>query len=256
MRKNDRGVILLCEAADRLDKTVWCYTELRGLICGTAKGAQSGKNRFGGSLEPFNEVELVLYEKEGTGRPIIESASIVDPTLSLREDWETALSLFSIAEVVIRLSPPQVAQEKIYRLLKAVISAARQRGDQDRLLLYFLIWFLRLEGYVPALEGCSRCGAPLTRGGEIFHSWQEGSFSCGGCARPGDFPLPPTFHLFLRTSRALSPSGFSEISIPGEERVKHFFWEMARRQAGRELGALEVCEKTRRYACKGGGIQP
>ena len=82
MRKNDRGVILLCEAADRLDKTVWCYTELRGLICGTAKGAQSGKNRFGGSLEPFNEVELVLYEKEGTGRPIIESASIVDPTLS------------------------------------------------------------------------------------------------------------------------------------------------------------------------------
>ena len=74
MRKNDRGVILLCEAADRLDKTVWCYTELRGLICGTAKGAQSGKNRFGGSLEPFNEVELVLYEKEGTGRPIIESA--------------------------------------------------------------------------------------------------------------------------------------------------------------------------------------
>ena len=50
MRKNDRGVILLCEAADRLDKTVWCYTELRGLICGTAKGAQSGKNRFGGSF--------------------------------------------------------------------------------------------------------------------------------------------------------------------------------------------------------------
>ena len=98
MRKNDRGVILLCEAADRLDKTVWCYTELRGLICGTAKGAQSGKNRFGGSLEPFNEVELVLYEKEGTGRPIIESASIVDPTLSLREDWVTALSFFSIVD--------------------------------------------------------------------------------------------------------------------------------------------------------------
>src|ERR687887_2499919 len=47
------------------DRVLHLYTPHRGRLSAIAKGARKARSRFGGRLEPFFRLDLVLYEGRG-----------------------------------------------------------------------------------------------------------------------------------------------------------------------------------------------
>ena len=59
------AVVLRSIRYGEADRIVHLYSATRGRIGAIAKGARKPKSRFGGRLEPFFRLDLVLYEGRG-----------------------------------------------------------------------------------------------------------------------------------------------------------------------------------------------
>ena len=59
------AVVLRSIRYGEADRIVHLYSATRGRIGAIAKGSRRPKSRFGGRLEPFFRLDLVLYEGRG-----------------------------------------------------------------------------------------------------------------------------------------------------------------------------------------------
>src|SRR6476620_1994921 len=69
------------------DRVVHLYTNMRGRVGAVAKGVRRTKSRFGGRLEPFFRLQLVLYEGRGELHTVT-AAQTVAAYARLRERHE------------------------------------------------------------------------------------------------------------------------------------------------------------------------
>src|SRR6185295_7450488 len=60
-----QAVVLRSIRYGEADRIVHLYTPMRGRVGAIAKGARRARSRFGGRLEPFFRLDLVLYEGRG-----------------------------------------------------------------------------------------------------------------------------------------------------------------------------------------------
>src|ERR687885_1264471 len=60
-----QAVVLRSIRYGEADRIVHLYTPLRGRVGAIAKGARRARSRFGGRLEPFFRLDLVLHEGRG-----------------------------------------------------------------------------------------------------------------------------------------------------------------------------------------------
>ncbi|MEA2101078.1 MAG: DNA repair protein RecO [Thermodesulfobacteriota bacterium] len=81
------------------DRIVHALTKQRGLIHAIAKGAKRSSVRFPGTLEPFCEVRMEVFCRKGMDLLRLETASLKQANLGLRED----LDLFAHASVLLEL---------------------------------------------------------------------------------------------------------------------------------------------------------
>src|SRR3954454_23656403 len=96
------GVVLRSMRFGEADRILHVYTPDRGRIGAIAKGVRRAKSRFGGRLEPFNHVALVLHE----GRSdllTVTSADTIAPFRRLREDAGTLDAAARACDAVGRL---------------------------------------------------------------------------------------------------------------------------------------------------------
>src|SRR5690606_18496766 len=60
-----QGVVLRSIRFGEADRVLHLYTAARGRVSAIAKGSRRPRSRFGGRLEPFFRLDLVLYEGRG-----------------------------------------------------------------------------------------------------------------------------------------------------------------------------------------------
>ena len=56
------GIVLRSMRYGEADRILHVFTPGRGRLSAIAKGVRKAKSRFGGRLEPFFRIDLVLYE--------------------------------------------------------------------------------------------------------------------------------------------------------------------------------------------------
>src|SRR3954452_14617848 len=79
------GVVLRSMRYGEADRILHVYTRDRGRLAAIAKGVRRSRSRFGGRLEPFSQVALILHE----GRSdllTVTGADTVDSHARLRDD--------------------------------------------------------------------------------------------------------------------------------------------------------------------------
>lgn len=185
------AVVLRSLRFGEADRVLHLYTLDRGRVGAVAKGIRRTKSRFGGRLEPFSHVELVLHEGKGelqtvTGVELIRSHSAA-------RDGHYRLSVGFIAlEAMLRLFPEQEANERGFQaltrfldLLDEVEARPDARPALDPLVLSFQLKLLWLSGYLPHLTSCAECGA---ESGLVGYSPRAGGAVCAGC-RADAIPL-------------------------------------------------------------------
>ncbi len=159
------------------DLIVSFFSRDRGKLRGIARGVRRPKSRFGSSLERLAYSRLFYLQKDTLDLVRLERAEMLGPPALLRADYPTSVALDLIAETAERLLPEHEPSDAHFRLLKIVIeefrrgirAQARGGGPADdkiadwsqRTLLYYLLWTVRLGGWLPALDRCIVSGEPL-----------------------------------------------------------------------------------------------
>ena len=178
------AVVLRSFRLGEADRILHVYTQDQGRVGAVAKGVRKTKSRFGGRLEPFSHVELVLHQGRGD-LDTVTGASLVRSHDRIRsEPYRLQVGMIGL-EAMLKLFTEQEANEKAFtaltRFLDALDEAPLQRGSRaalDPVVLSFQLKLLWVSGYMPHLETCVECGSsePL-----IAFVPAAGGGACGGC---------------------------------------------------------------------------
>jgi DNA repair protein RecO (recombination protein O) len=164
------------------DKICVFLTKDSGKVRGVAHGARKMKSRFGSALEPFTEVALTYFQKEGRDLMSVSTCEIVRSHFhSAARDVETASAFSYMAELLTEFLPENEPNERLYRLVAASLEAIEARYDLDHVLRYFESWVLRLSGFFPDPSRCSACDERIGEGEDAFLT-PEGSPRCLACS--------------------------------------------------------------------------
>jgi DNA repair protein RecO (recombination protein O) len=181
------------------DRILHCYTPGRGRIGAIAKGVRKTRSRFGGRLEPFFRLRLVLHE----GRSdllTVTSAETVSAFPRLREGGPTLDAAARACDAVNRLFGEAEPQPPVFHLLcneLGLLEAdARHAGLANQLA--FRLKLLVAAGFAPQLAACAACGE---REHLVGFSGADGGVVCGSC-EAGGFPLAEEAHAFMTDALA------------------------------------------------------
>ena len=242
MRSTERGFTLYYYDAGVIDKIVYFFTEKRGVIAGIAKGAKKSKNRFGGNLEPMNEVEIILYEKKSSELPIIEKVNIISNNFSLFNNLDSFNYLLTMSDILIKLTPHNISQQNLYRLLRAIIEGLKNGMKGEKVFSYFLIWFLRIEGMLSDFEVCSVCGKHRGEFEEFYISSDGSKVFCNNCKTGNSILIPSSFFVFEKLTKTLSPQQCGNIEFKNQSEIKKFLIKLLHIYNGEEIKSLKTVQ--------------
>jgi len=178
------------------DRIVHLYTAARGRVGAIAKGSRRPKSRFGGRLEPFFRLDLVLHEGRGE-LMTVTGAATVDGYGTLRSDGARIGAAARACDAVLRLLDAAEPNTAAYNLLRSYLELLDgpqgEAGSRPGVALAFRAKLALASGFAPELASCARCG-------EAQHlsafSGAAGGVVCAGCEGEG-FPLSEEAHTFL-----------------------------------------------------------
>lgn len=176
------------------DRILHLYTPERGRVSAIAKGVRKAKSRFGGRLEPFFRLNLVLYEGR-SDLMTVTSAETVAAHPRLRESLAALDGAGRACEAVGRIFDDGEPHTGVYHLLAnqlALLDRDPARAGRANSLA-FRLKLLLAAGFAPHLAGCASCGE---REHLVGFSGAAGGVVCGAC-EANAFPLDEDAHAFM-----------------------------------------------------------
>jgi DNA repair protein RecO (recombination protein O) len=155
-----QAVVLRTIRYGEADRVLHLYTPDRGRIAAMAKGVRRTRTRFGGRLEPFFRLDMILYE----GRSellTVTGAETVDGYPRLREDGRALDAAARACDAVARLFETSEPHPAVYHLLcnELVLLDRDPAGSATRAnQLAFRLKLLLAAGFSPQLGACASCG--------------------------------------------------------------------------------------------------
>jgi DNA repair protein RecO (recombination protein O) len=205
------AVVLRSIRYGEADRVLHLYSSTRGRIGAIAKGSRRPRSRFGGRLEPFFRLDLILHEGRGE-LATVTSAATLDGYPRLRESGPALDAAGRACDAVLRLFDAAEANPAAYNVLcrylamldgegaianPTVDPAARGREAEHAaglaLALAFRLKLTLAAGFVPELASCARCGEV---DGLVGFSGAAGGVVCGAC-EGGAFELSGEAHRFM-----------------------------------------------------------
>jgi DNA repair protein RecO (recombination protein O) len=174
------AIVLRTHRLGEADKIASLLTRQLGRVRAVAKGAFSRRGRYGAALEPLSYIRVWVYDRENRDLQRIGSAEIVESFFEMQRDFRIQLSAQYLAEVTERFLPDREVNERVFRLLLAVLRAFKRFGEVNRPLLFFDYWLLRLGGFLPDLSRCMVCQRPFS-GQDGFYDPVGVALVCSQC---------------------------------------------------------------------------
>jgi DNA repair protein RecO (recombination protein O) len=188
------GIVLRGIRYGEADRILHLYTPERGRLSAIAKGVRRAKSRFGGRLEPFFRLNLVLYE----GRSdllTVTSVETVEAYPRLREHGGALDGASRACDAIGRLFGDGEPHSGVYHLLAnqlALLNREPERATRANALA-FRMKLLLAAGFAPHLATCATCGE---RDHLVGFSGAAGGVVCTSC-EAGSFALDQEGHDFL-----------------------------------------------------------
>jgi len=191
------AIVLRSMRLREADRIVHMYTGTRGKVGAVVKGVRRTKSRFGGRLEPFSRVHLVMYEGRGDLHTVTQ-AQCVEWYPRLREHGAAIHFAGAACESVLRLFGEGEGNEAAYNLLchELQLLDSRPGAAGGANLLAFRMKLMLAAGFVPELADCARCGGPAGAGSVRF-SAAAGGVICHDCGAGDGFTLDERARSFM-----------------------------------------------------------
>jgi DNA repair protein RecO (recombination protein O) len=188
------AVVLRSMRFGEADRIVHLYTPHRGRSSAIAKGVRRARSRFGGRLEPYFRLHMVLYDGRGD-LLTVTSAQTISGHPRLREHAAALDSAARACDAVARLFATPEPHPGVFALLcnELALLDAQPRQATHANQLAFRLKLLLAAGLAPQLAACAACG-------ESDHlsafSGAAGGVVCNACEASG-FALGQEAHEFM-----------------------------------------------------------
>jgi DNA repair protein RecO (recombination protein O) len=197
-----QAVVLRSIRYGEADRVLHLYTAARGRVGAIAKGSRKPRTRFGGRLEPFFRLDMVLHEGRGD-LATVTGVHTVDAYPNLRSSGPALSAAARGCDAVLRLLDSSEANPAAYNLLCRYLALLDGQDETDAVAtdgaaglgtaLAFRLKLALSAGFAPELQACSRCGEA---DGLTAFSGAAGGVVCGACERDG-FEISSEAHRFM-----------------------------------------------------------
>jgi DNA repair protein RecO (recombination protein O) len=168
----EHGLVLRTVKLGEADKIVTLMTQGAGKVRAVAKGIRKTTSRFGGRLEPFTHVNLLLFRGRGS-LDTVTQAEIIAPHRALRDDLDLLVAGEAMLEAVDKVAEEHERNVRLFMLLLGGLRALEARPAHPASVAEsFLLKMLSLSGFHPSLTACAVCGRPRP---ELFAAGQGGA---------------------------------------------------------------------------------
>ncbi|HKT82375.1 MAG TPA: DNA repair protein RecO [Solirubrobacterales bacterium] len=191
------AVVLRSIRYGEADRILHLYSKTMGRIGAIAKGARKPKSRFGGRLEPFFRLDLVLHE--GRGELLtVTGVTTLDGYPRLRSSGPALNAGARACDAVLRLLDSAEPNPPAYNLLCRYLAmlddpAGGEEAASLETALSFRLKLALAAGFAPELASCAHCGEAEHLSG---FSGAAGGVVCVSC-EGGGFPLSEEAHRFM-----------------------------------------------------------
>jgi len=182
--RHDQGIVLRTYPFGEADRVVVLLSPNHGKLRTVAKGVRKTKSRFGGRLEPFSHVDLVLYE--GRNLDTITQASFIEPFPGLRSSLQRVVAAATMVEVADAVAMENEPAVRLFLLLQRGLRVLDRGEPHPDLVTSYLLKVAAIVGIAPALERCAGCGG--VEDVNLF-SFAAGGVLCERCRTPGAYSL-------------------------------------------------------------------
>jgi DNA repair protein RecO (recombination protein O) len=190
------AVVLRSIRYGEADRILHLYSTARGRIGAIAKGSRRPKSRFGGRLEPFFRLDLILHEGRSDLLTVTNVATL-DGYPRLRSSGPALTAGARACDAVLRLldsaEPNPPAYNLLCRYLALLDDSAQPRAAGLETALAFRLKLALAAGFSPELASCARCGEAEHLSG---FSGAAGGVVCASC-EAGSFGLSGEAHRFM-----------------------------------------------------------
>jgi DNA repair protein RecO (recombination protein O) len=229
--------VLRTYALKEADKICVFLTRDQGKVRGVAHGARKIRSRFGSALEPFTEVTLGYFQKEGRDLVSVSTCDIMRSHFERgARDVETASAFSYMAELLTEFLPEHEPNEKLYRLVVATLEAIEEQHELSQTLRYFESWLLKLVGFFPDTSHCAVCGVPILGSESVFLTG-EGAPRCAACGGGKGFTVDAELRSVIDEMFRSHPAVFARSRVRREQILKigEMNYQMIRYALEREL---------------------
>lgn len=188
------AVVLRSLRYGEADRILHLYTPGSGRVGAIAKGVRRTRSRFGGRLEPFFRVRLILYEGRGE-LMTVTAVETIEPHARLRAYAAGLDSAARACDAVGRIFETSEPHAGVYNLLcnqLALLDAEPAHATHANALA-FRMKLLIAAGLAPQLAACAACGANEHL---VGFSAAAGGVVCSAC-EAASFTLDEATHAFM-----------------------------------------------------------
>jgi len=186
--RETEAIILKTFPLGEADRLVSFFGRASGKVRGVAAGARRLKNRYGSTLEVLSHVQIWYVERETRELVRIQQCELLESFHKAQSDYGLSTGLAVVSEIAELVLPEHEAAEPMFRLILLASREIERTGNCSLPLSYFAFWTVRLGGWLPRFDRCSRCGLPFGEKAAYHAAWDAGLL-CEKCRMPGMKPL-------------------------------------------------------------------
>jgi DNA repair protein RecO (recombination protein O) len=239
--KESEALVIKSYNLSEADRIVVFFTRKHGIVRGVAKGAKRLHSRFGSTLEPFSTVNLTYFQKEDRELVSIQNVELQRSRFDVASDPVFLETYSYIADLLTAFALPEDADEKLYRMISACLSADVAGDDLETVRLYFELWLLRLSGLLPDWTRCENCGRDIDtrRNAYLMTSFQ---LRCSECRQRHTFAeISPNELRLYEDIQRLAPAALIESSkdkLPAVKSISGVTKRLITQALGREVATV------------------
>ena len=179
-----RGMVIRTVDYRDNDRILTLFTAESGRVDAKARNCRKATSPLLGCTQPFTYGEYQLFYHKN--KYIIDQGEVLESFYPLREDVEKYAAASLCASLCLEGIQAEERNEDIFSLLYHTLSFLTY-GDSDPgdLCAAFLIRFLALSGFRPAITQCAICGRDLREDPVIRFLGDKGGAVCMACSPVG-----------------------------------------------------------------------
>jgi DNA repair protein RecO (recombination protein O) len=188
------------------DRVLHLYSADHGRLGAIAKGVRRPRSRFGGRLEPFFRLDLILHRGRGE-LATVTAAHTISGHPNLRQSGPALDAAARACDAVLRLLDGEEANPAAYNVLCRYLALLDGQEPPSGVspfssvdgaaglatAMAFRLKLALAAGFAPELSSCARCGE---RENLSAFSGAAGGVVCTACEGSG-FPISEAAHRFM-----------------------------------------------------------